>query len=271
MGSSYHLPRHGCLSGFVGKITSSIRSSRMGLFNKTTPPGLPVPKKEEGPSAIRWRKGELIGCGAFGRVYMGMNLDSGELLAIKQFDLKIISFNCSKQWKGEDSGHIREIEEEVRLLKNLSHPNIVRYLGTVRESDSLNIFMEFVSGGSISSLLEKFGSFPEPITNVMVFWKWVLIYFPLCVSNYSSNLLISEALLIYGVLSWVHCDRDGYRKTSLDLPLSFILAEAHPPVPEDLSPEAKDFLLKCLHKFSAKEAIVAILEKYLLEEEEEAG
>jgi serine/threonine protein kinase len=72
----------GGLSGFVGKINSSIRSSRIGLFSKP-PPGLPAPRKEEAPS-IRWRKGELIGCGAFGRVYMGMNLDSGELLAIKQ-------------------------------------------------------------------------------------------------------------------------------------------------------------------------------------------
>lgn len=40
-----------------------------------------------------------------------------------------------------------------------------RYLGTVRESDSLNILMEFVPGGSISSLLEKFGSFPEPVSS----------------------------------------------------------------------------------------------------------
>jgi mitogen-activated protein kinase kinase kinase ANP1 len=38
---------------------------------------------EENPP-IRWRKGELIGCGAFGQVYLGMNLDSGELLAVKQ-------------------------------------------------------------------------------------------------------------------------------------------------------------------------------------------
>jgi serine/threonine protein kinase len=33
---------------------------------------------------IRWRKGQLIGSGAFGQVYLGMNLDSGELLAVKQ-------------------------------------------------------------------------------------------------------------------------------------------------------------------------------------------
>ncbi|KAI3803278.1 hypothetical protein L1987_31428 [Smallanthus sonchifolius] len=64
--------------------------------------------------------------------------------------------------------HIRELEEEVKLLKNLSHPNIVRYLGTGREESSLNIFLEFVPGGSISSLLGKFGSFPESGANILV-------------------------------------------------------------------------------------------------------
>ncbi|KAL6194115.1 hypothetical protein ACLB2K_035199 [Fragaria x ananassa] len=52
-----------------------------------TPPPPPPPSsfvsKETAP-LIRWRNGELIGCGAFGRVYMGMNLISGELLAVKQ-------------------------------------------------------------------------------------------------------------------------------------------------------------------------------------------
>lgn len=76
--------------GFVEKIGSSIRKSKIGLFSKSSiqalPPSRPVAKtkNEEAGSQIRWRKGELIGCGAFGRVYMGMNLDSGELLAVKQ-------------------------------------------------------------------------------------------------------------------------------------------------------------------------------------------
>lgn len=39
-----------------------------------------------------------------------------------------------------------------------------RYLGTVREEESLNILLEFVSGGSISSLLGKFGPFPEAVS-----------------------------------------------------------------------------------------------------------
>ncbi|RWW66748.1 hypothetical protein BHE74_00025868 [Ensete ventricosum] len=73
------------------RIGSCLRKSRFGLglgFGGSTPklpPPMPqhrVPADDIPP--IRWRKGELIGCGAFGHVYMGMNLDSGELLAVKQ-------------------------------------------------------------------------------------------------------------------------------------------------------------------------------------------
>lgn len=42
---------------------------------------------------------------------------------------------------------------------------VQRYLGTAREKDSLNILLEFVPGGSISSLLGKFGSFPESVSD----------------------------------------------------------------------------------------------------------
>lgn len=42
-----------------------------------------------------------------------------------------------------------------------------RYLGTAREEDSLNILLEFVPGGSISSLLGKFGSFPESVSDYL--------------------------------------------------------------------------------------------------------
>ncbi|KAG6764428.1 hypothetical protein POTOM_031897 [Populus tomentosa] len=158
----------GGFSGFVEKIGSSIRKSRIGLFAKPSIPSLPPPSIKEDAPPIRWRKGELIGCGAFGRVYMGMNLDSGELLAVKQ-----VSIAASSASKEKTQAHIRELEEEVKLLKNLSHPNIVRYLGTAREDDSLNILLEFVPGGSISSLLGKFGSFPESV--IRMYTKQLLL------------------------------------------------------------------------------------------------
>ena len=71
----------------VDKISYRIRKSR--VFSKPCPPP-PMAKDESTP--IRWRKGELIGCGAFGRVYMGMNLDSGELLAVKQVRSRVLRF-----------------------------------------------------------------------------------------------------------------------------------------------------------------------------------
>ncbi|KAG6732108.1 hypothetical protein I3842_01G161100 [Carya illinoinensis] len=151
-------------SGLVEKIGSSLRKSRFGLFSKPPLRSLSSFLKDDAPP-IRWRKGELIGCGAFGRVYMGMNLNSGELLAV--------SIAASGASKEKTQAHIRGLEEEVKLLKNLSHPNIVRYLGTAREEDSLNILLEFIPGGSISSLLGKFGSFPESV--IRMYTKQLLL------------------------------------------------------------------------------------------------
>lgn len=74
------------------KIGSCLRKSRVGFLSSKSPnPSLPQPSipRDSVTPPIRWRRGELIGCGAFGRVYMGMNLDSGELLAVKQVFLSL--------------------------------------------------------------------------------------------------------------------------------------------------------------------------------------
>ena len=41
-------------------------------------------KKRERGDLGEWRKGEIIGKGAYGTVYMGLNLQSGEMMAVKQ-------------------------------------------------------------------------------------------------------------------------------------------------------------------------------------------
>jgi serine/threonine protein kinase len=51
----------------------------------------------------------------------------------------------------------------VAVLRNLSHANIVQYLGTQRDDEVLNIFLEYVPGGSIALLLQKFGCFSERV------------------------------------------------------------------------------------------------------------
>ncbi|XP_076883970.1 mitogen-activated protein kinase kinase kinase NPK1-like [Bidens hawaiensis] len=288
----------GSYGGFVKKIGSSIRKSKIGLFSKA----LPLPpnaREDEAGSQIRWQKGELIGCGAFGRVYMGMNLDSGELLAVKQ-----VSVVVNLASKDKTQAHIRELEEEVKLLKNLSHPNIVRYLGTGREESSLNIFLEFVPGGSISSLLGKFGSFPESV--IRMYTKQLLLGLEYLHKNgimhrdiKGANILVDNkgqikladfgaskkvvelatmtgAKSMKGTPYWmapevilqtghsfsadiwsVGCTiiematgKPPWSQQYQEVAALFHIGttKAHPPIPDHLSADAKDFLLKCLQK-----------------------
>lgn len=58
------------------------------------------------------------------------------------------------------------LENEVNMMRGLYHENIVRYLGTERTDETLSIFMEYVPGGSIRQLLDKFGPFEEAVVRV---------------------------------------------------------------------------------------------------------
>jgi serine/threonine protein kinase len=61
---------------------------------------------------------------------------------------------------------VRELEREVETLQKLRHPNIVQYYGIERTSKYINIFLEWVPGGSIRDLLNKFGAFCLDMTGV---------------------------------------------------------------------------------------------------------
>ena len=102
---------------------------------------------------------EIIGQGSFGRVLFAANLETGELMALKQIPLIEFSYGSAHE-------RVKEIQEEVEILSRLNHKNIVRYLGTKRDDQFLLIFMEYVAGGTISSLLNKYGKFNETLIRV---------------------------------------------------------------------------------------------------------
>ncbi|KAK2490481.1 hypothetical protein MC885_004724 [Smutsia gigantea] len=108
---------------------------------------------------ILWTKGEILGKGAYGTVYCGLT-SQGQLIAVKQVALDTSDKSATEK-------EYRKLQEEVDLLKALKHVNIVAYLGTCLEENILSIFMEFVPGGSISSIINRFGPLPE-----MVFCKY---------------------------------------------------------------------------------------------------
>jgi len=127
--------------------------SRFGFLDTSSAPVISDRK-------ITWQKGELLGVGAFGRVYMALDVDTGGLLAVKQVTL---GGNPTDKSFVEQ---MRALESEITLLRPLKHENIVRCYGCERVGDELNIFLELVPGGSITSLLQKFGPFPEVMVRV---------------------------------------------------------------------------------------------------------
>ena len=46
-------------------------------------------------------------------------------------------------------------------MKSLEHPNIIKYLGAEREGSTLKIYMDYVVGGSLASLIKNFDVLSE--------------------------------------------------------------------------------------------------------------
>ncbi|OAP56645.1 hypothetical protein AYL99_08757 [Fonsecaea erecta] len=108
-----------------------------------------------------WMKGDLIGEGSFGSVYLALHAVTGELMAVKQVELP----NVAKGTEGDKkkTAMIAALKQEITLLQGLSHPHIVQYLGTSSDEKHLNIFLEYVAGGSIAGMLKQYNTFQEPL------------------------------------------------------------------------------------------------------------
>ena len=116
-----------------------------------------VPKRQ---TTFRWFKGQLIGKGTFGRVYLGMNATTGEFLAVKEVEVPAKAAQGDKKKMQE---LVAALDQEIDTMQHLDHVNIVQYLGCERKETSISIFLEYISGGSIGSCLRKHGKFEEPI------------------------------------------------------------------------------------------------------------
>jgi len=120
-----------------------------------------------------WRKGGLIGQGAFGKVYEAMNTRTGELIAVKQVTLEESSPGAVEA--------MQEIQNEIMLMKQLDHRNIVTLLGTERDGATLSILMEYVPGKSLDSILSKYGALDEGV--IQNYTKQILLALEYCHSK----------------------------------------------------------------------------------------
>ncbi|ORY84506.1 hypothetical protein BCR37DRAFT_392073 [Protomyces lactucae-debilis] len=108
---------------------------------------------------FKWLKGELIGKGTYGRVYLAMNITSGEMLAVKQVDVP----HRDVELHSSQKAIIETLNAEIETMKDLDHLNIVQYLGYERTEDKISIFLEYVPGGSVGGCLRRHGKFEESV------------------------------------------------------------------------------------------------------------
>lgn len=118
---------------------------------------LQAPKSSREAEVFAWIKGELIGRGSFGAVYLGLNVTTGEMLAVKQVVISQYG-DHSDLTEGMNA-----LQKEVETVKDLDHVNIVQYLGHEQRGNIYSLFLEYVAGGLIALCMKSFGRFEEPL------------------------------------------------------------------------------------------------------------
>lgn len=125
----------------------------------------PIPQdevpQEDAPrrqATFRIIRGQLIGKGTYGRVYLGMNATTGEFLAVKQVEVNQTHYD-----KDRVKDMVAALDQEIDTMQHLEHRNIVQYLGCERKEFSISIYLEYISGGSVGSCLRKHGKFEESV------------------------------------------------------------------------------------------------------------
>src|SRR5690606_1719440 len=60
------------------------------------------------------------------------------------------------------------LQHEITLLREMQHPNIVQYYDSTCEDNHLNIFLEYVPGGSVATMMKQYGPLQEPLIRKFV-------------------------------------------------------------------------------------------------------
>jgi len=112
--------------------------------------------RREYAEGVDWTKSSVLGTGAYSTCYQARDVQTGTLMAAKQ-----ITFLRNSEEEQERVEQL--IREEVLLISKLQHPHIVRMYGAIQEGAHINVFVEWMPGGSLASLLDKHGVFHEPV------------------------------------------------------------------------------------------------------------
>jgi len=124
----------------------------------------------------KWTAGRVLGRGAFGECALAMDHETGRLMAVKRIKLT--------GGAREVAESVRALRQEVEVLRSVQHPHVVSAIGVSldagdavldagdsgmplggvqpeRRPPVVSIWMDFMEGGSLASVLADFGALPE--------------------------------------------------------------------------------------------------------------
>lgn len=96
---------------------------------------------------------ELIGKGAYGRVYKGREMPSGRLVAIKVLDIDSLDYKSLRDYKDES---IKDFIHETKVMKQVKDSgakNINELIEAISIHSQLWLVCEYCPGGSVRTLV----------------------------------------------------------------------------------------------------------------------
>lgn len=144
-----------CGTALIASPTMSISSEVEVGTPRATPPSHPSsPGLGFAPGAMvadRYRVIALLGRGGMGEVYSADDLKLGQRVALKFLPADRLK---SSSWRDQ-------FYAEVRLARQVSHPNVCRVYDVGESDGRLFLSMEFVDGEDLASLLRRIGRLPD--------------------------------------------------------------------------------------------------------------
>ncbi|KAF7200931.1 transcript variant X1 [Nothobranchius furzeri] len=138
--------RHGSFhtsSHTIGRQELSARSSRTGMRSRSSDEPQP-------PHVGNYRLLKTIGKGNFAKVKLARHILTGREVAIKIIDKTQLNPNS-----------LQKLFREVRIMKILNHPNIVKLFEVIETERTLYLVMEYASGGEVFDYLVAHGRMKE--------------------------------------------------------------------------------------------------------------
>ncbi|VDN02166.1 unnamed protein product [Thelazia callipaeda] len=107
--------------------------------------------------ADRYLMTRRLGDGSFGEVLLAKKLDTGDKVAIKRMKKKFYSWDEAMALR------------EVKSLKKLNHPNIIKLREVIREHDNLYFVFEYMQENLYELMKDRDRYFPEHIIRNIIY------------------------------------------------------------------------------------------------------